>query len=162
MGRLLLAFTLIPLLEVFLLVRIGQQVGFLPTVAGVLVVGFIGAWLARREGRKVLREWRETMARGQLPSEGLTGGLLVLVGGVMLISPGVLTDVGGLFLLFPPTRALATRFVRRWLDRQLQAGTLRVSGLSSFGGFGRPPEREVRGEATVRPATRDDEPRLPR
>lgn len=160
MGRLLLAFTLIPIVEVFLLVRIGQQVGFLPTVAGVLVVGLLGAWLAKREGRKVLNEWRETMARGQLPSEGLTGAALILVGGVLLVTPGVLTDFVGLGLLFPPTRAIATRWVRRWLDRQLQTGNVRVMRMGSFGGFGTP-EREVRGEAVVRPSSRDEEPKLP-
>ena len=150
MRWLFLLFVAVPIVEVFLLVEIGQRAGFLPTVAGVLLVGAIGAWLAKREGTKVLREWQGTLRRGQLPSEGLTGAALVLVGGVLLVTPGVLTDVVGLALLFPPSRRVVSGWVRRRIQRGIERGTVQVTGVP-LRGFGAPPEREIRGESEVRP-----------
>ncbi|OJT27062.1 exlusion protein FxsA [Archangium sp. Cb G35] len=139
---LLLAFTVVPFIELYLLLAIGREVGFWPTVAGVLFTGVVGAWLAKKEGLRVLRRWQESLARGRMPDEGLVGGVLVLVGGVLLVSPGVFTDVVGLFLLFPPTRRLVAELVRRRLERRMAEGTLRVttfqSGPFPGGPFGSP------------------------
>jgi UPF0716 protein FxsA len=128
---LLLAFTVVPFIELYLLLAIGRQVGFWPTVGGVLLTGLIGAWLAKKEGLRVLRRWQESLAQGRMPEEGLVGGVLVLVGGVLLVSPGVLTDFVGLFLLFPPTRRVIAGLVRRRLERRMANGTLRVTTFQS-------------------------------
>jgi UPF0716 protein FxsA len=128
---LLLAFTVVPFIELYLLLAIGREVGFWPTVGGVLFTGVVGAWLAKKEGLRVLRRWQESLAQGHMPEEGLVGGVLVLVGGVLLVSPGVLTDVVGLFLLFPPTRRVIAALVRRRLERRMAAGTLRVTTFQS-------------------------------
>ncbi|HEX5748278.1 MAG TPA: FxsA family protein [Archangium sp.] len=128
---LLLAFTVVPFIELYLLLAIGREVGFWPTVGGVLLTGVVGAWLAKKEGLRVLRRWQESLAQGRMPEEGLVGGVLVLVGGVLLVSPGVLTDVVGLFLLFPPTRRLVAAVVRRRLERRMAEGTLRVTTFQS-------------------------------
>ncbi len=145
---LLLAFTVVPFIELYLLLAIGREVGFWPTVGGVLLTGLIGAWLAKKEGVRVLRRWQESLAQGRMPEEGLVGGVLVLVGGVLLVSPGVLTDLVGLFLLFPPTRRVIAGLVRRRLERRMAAGTLRVttfqSGPFSGGPFGPAPGGEPR------------------
>ncbi|HYO70480.1 MAG TPA: FxsA family protein [Archangium sp.] len=144
---LLLAFTVVPFIELYLLLAIGREVGFWPTVGGVLLTGVVGAWLAKKEGLRVLRRWQESLAQGRMPEEGLVGGVLVLVGGVLLVSPGVLTDFFGLFLLFPPTRRVIAGLVRRRLERRMADGTLRVTTVQS-GPFGEPfgpaPGREPR------------------
>ncbi|MFP2931054.1 FxsA family protein [Pyxidicoccus sp. 3LG] len=134
---LLLAFTVVPFIELYLLLAIGREVGFVPTLAMVLVTGLIGASLARREGGRVMKSWRESMARGQVPEEGIVSGALVLVGGALLVAPGVFTDVVGLLLLIPPTRRFVAARLRRSLERRVREGSVRVTtvGFGGFGGF---------------------------
>jgi UPF0716 protein FxsA len=131
---LFLAFTVVPLLELYLLLSIGRQVGALPTIALVLGTGLLGAWLARREGVRVMRSWQAAVAQGRLPEDGILNGALVLVGGVLLVTPGILTDAVGLLLLVPPTRRWVAARLRRALERRMAAGTLRVTTFS-WGGF---------------------------
>jgi UPF0716 protein FxsA len=133
---LFLAFTVVPLLELYLLIGIGRQAGVLPTLGMVLVSGVLGAWLAKREGRRVLRSWRAATSQGRLPEDGILSGALVLVGGVLLVTPGVLTDVVGFLLLIPPTRRFIAARLRRVLESKMQAGTLGVTRMS-WGGFSR-------------------------
>lgn len=132
---LFLAFTVVPLVELYLLIGIGRQVGALPTLGLVLVTGLVGAWLAKREGRRVIRSWRAATAQGRLPEDGILSGALVLVGGVLLVTPGVITDGVGFLLLIPVTRRFIAARLRRGLERRMQAGTLRVT---HFGGGGFP------------------------
>ena len=107
LGRQFLLFTLVPLVELWLLVQIGEVVGLPATLAAVVMTGALGASLAKREGLRTLHAWQESLARGQLPEEGLASGLLILVGGIFLVTPGVLTDVIGLSMLLPPLRRAA-------------------------------------------------------
>jgi UPF0716 protein FxsA len=127
-ARLFLLFALLPLIDLYVLVQIGGQIGFLPTLLGVIVVGAVGAALARREGFRVLREWQSALAEGRIPDEGVLGGALVLAGGVLLVAPGVLSDFLGLALLFPPTRRLVAEAIRRRLERSIAEGSVRVYG----------------------------------
>ncbi len=131
---LLLAFTVVPFIELYLLLAIGREVGFWPTLGMVLLTGVVGASLARREGARVMRSWRDSMARGQVPEDGILSGALVLVGGALLVAPGVFTDLVGLLLLIPPTRRFVASRLRRSLERRMREGTLRVTTFGS-GGF---------------------------
>jgi UPF0716 protein FxsA len=124
---LFLALVVVPFLDLYLLLALGREVGFWPTVGVVLVAGLVGSVLARKEGVRVLRRWQESLAQGRMPEEGLLGGVLVLVGGVLLVWPGVITDVVGLLLLLPPTRRLVAAVVRRRLERGMAEGTVRVT-----------------------------------
>jgi UPF0716 protein FxsA len=141
---LFLAFTVIPLVELYLLLAMGRQFGFWPTLGSVVLTGLLGTVLARREGVRVLREWQRSLSQGRVPEEGILGGVLVLVGGVLLVAPGVLTDVTGLLLLFPPTRRWVAALVRRVLERRVASGRLRVTPFQA-GPFG--------GSADTRPRT---------
>ncbi len=128
MGKILfLLFTVVPLVELWLLLWIGDRVGFWPTVGIVLATGLVGATLAKHEGLRVVRRWQEATAQGALPEDGVLGGVLILVGGVFLITPGVLTDAAGLLLLVPPTRRFVAGFIRRRFERGLQTGSVRVT-----------------------------------
>ncbi len=112
-ARLFLLFTVVSLVELYLLVWLGGLIGFWPTLAIVMTTALVGATLSKREGLKVLRDWQKSLEEMRVPREGLTGALLVLVAGLFLITPGILTDITGLLLLVPP--------VRRWVGRRIEA-----------------------------------------
>ncbi|AUX22083.1 membrane protein, FxsA-like [Sorangium cellulosum] len=131
MGKLILLFLAIPIVELWLLLAIGKQIGFWPTVAMALGTAILGAALAKREGLRVLASWQGAMAEGRVPDEGLTGGLLVLLGAALLVVPGVLTDVAGLVLLIPPARRKIAAAVRERFERRMAAAS--ASGLGGEG-----------------------------
>jgi UPF0716 protein FxsA len=121
--RLLLLFTIVPLVELFLLVKLGTVVGVGPTVALVIFTGVLGAWLARQQGLGVLRRLSEDLAEGRLPAEALIDGLLILIAGAVLLTPGLLTDALGFLLLVPQSRAVVHRAaVARFKRRFERAG----------------------------------------
>ena len=109
--RLFLLFTLIPLGELALLFWIARCTDWLFTLGLVILTGVVGAWLARREGLRCWLKVQEQLARGQLPAEPLLDGLMILVAGALLITPGVVTDLVGFGLLVPPVRRLVGRYL---------------------------------------------------
>ncbi len=122
--RVVLAFTLIPIIEIWLIIKVGRVIGPLPTVAVLLAISLTGAWLARSQGMKVLLSIRDELAAGRMPAAPLLDGALVLAGGILLLTPGFFTDAVGLLFLFPLTRRLLKEAVRRWLERSLSKGTI--------------------------------------
>jgi len=119
-------FIVVPFVEIFLIITLGKIIGFWGTVAMMIGTGVLGAWLVKREGLRMMRKYSEAIARGRMPDEGVMSGVLVLIGGALLIAPGVITDVVGLLLLFPLTRKLAARPLERWARRKLASATLHV------------------------------------
>jgi UPF0716 protein FxsA len=138
-GRLFLLFTVVPLIELYLLVGLGRLLGPVPTIALVVITGALGAWFARLEGARVIRRWQEAMARQQIPKDGVIDGFLIFIGGVMLITPGILTDIAGLSMVMPPTRRVIAGAVRRWFERQIAAGRVQVYAPGYNGGPSRHP-----------------------
>jgi UPF0716 protein FxsA len=137
LSRLALLFVGVPLLELLILVRLGQVVGFWPTMGMVVVTGMAGAALARLEGLRTLWKLQGELAQGRLPGGALFDGLAILVGGALLLTPGILTDLVGFSFLFPPTRKVLLRRIKRSMEEQLKAGTIHVTQMSTFhGGFG--------------------------
>ena len=153
--RLFLLFTIVPVVELWLLIAIGRSIGLLPTILLVVVTGAVGAALAKREGRRVLSGWQRALSEGRLPEEGILEGGLVLAGGVLLLTPGVVTDLMGLALLFRPSRRVVAAYVRRRLQSGIAAGTIRVHGFGFGGGAG---PRSSRGDATGRVVSSEDVP----
>jgi UPF0716 protein FxsA len=129
LAKLILLFVLLPLLELAILIRLGQALGFWPTMALVVATGTVGALLARSQGMRVLRAIRADLAAGRVPAGRLVDGLLVLVGGVVLLTPGLLTDIAGLLLLFPASRARFKAGVARRLERMARTGQVSVITL---------------------------------
>jgi UPF0716 protein FxsA len=143
-GRLALLFVLLPVVELVLLIRMGQLVGFWPTVALVILTGWAGAILARMEGMRVLARFQQELAMGRIPGQAILDGAAVLVGGAFLLAPGILTDLTGLALLFPPTRKVIQRWVRKRLERSIMNGSIRVMTMAPGGApTRRSPEREL-------------------
>jgi UPF0716 protein FxsA len=122
MIRLLLVMTLIPAIEMLLLLELAERLGAVETVVLILLTGSLGASLAKREGLGVLRQLQEDAARGIPPADRLVEGVLVLIGGVLLITPGVLTDALGVALLIGPVRRPAARALKRALAQRFQVG----------------------------------------
>lgn len=129
MGVLVSLFIVLPLVELFLLARIGRVLGFGTTIAAVVVMGLLGAAVARRQGQRVWREWQEALAAGRVPEEGIIGGMLALLGALLLIVPGLLSDVIGLLLLIPVVRAPIAKLVARSLQHKLANGSVRIYGM---------------------------------
>ena len=116
--RLLLLFTVVPLVELFLLIWLGTIIGTLSTIAIVIATGVLGAWLARREGLRTVHAIREDLGAGRMPTDRLVDGLLILVAGAVLLTPGLITDTCGFLLLVPRGRQLVrTSVARAFRDR---------------------------------------------
>lgn len=126
MGRLFLLFTIVPLIELYFLIKIGGYIGALNTIVLIVATALLGAYLARLEGLRTLKQINESLSRGILPAEEMVDGLLIFAGGVLLITPGVFTDVLALFLLFPVTRTHIKRWLRRRFDRMVASGNVRI------------------------------------
>ena len=132
MGRLLFLFVAVPIVELMLLIEIGQRVGTLTTLGLVIVTGIVGASLARQQGMSTLARVRRDLNEGRLPAESLVEGVLILVAGAVLITPGVLTDLVGLLCLVPACRRRLTRYLKRKLEHAVQTGTINMT--TGFGG----------------------------
>ena len=107
-----------PILELAVIIQVGSSVGVLPTLGLLIVVSIVGAWLVKFQGMGVLMRMRQQLAQGKMPTDELMNGVLILVAGALMLTPGFLTDALGLSLLIPPIRAairqmLARRFTRR-------------------------------------------------
>lgn len=126
-ARLGCLFVLVPLVELALLIQVGRWVGVVPTVALVAVTGLVGAWLARREGVRALVTVQTELASGRVPGRALMDGAAILVGGTLLLTPGILSDVVGFALLVPPTRRVLQRWARRRLEASLRSGRTRIT-----------------------------------
>lgn len=126
LSRLLLLFILVPILELIIIVQLGRYVGLGYTLATVVVLGFLGALIAKQQGLRTLFRIKDDLAHGRLPAQELIEGLLILVGAVLLITPGLLTDAVAFFFLIPATRKLVKIFLRRKLENMLKTGQIKL------------------------------------
>lgn len=115
--RLLAVFIIIPLIELVILIKVGSYIGLWPTILIVVLTGIVGASLARYQGFIIINKIRSDIGSGRVPARELIDGLLVLVGGIVLLTPGFLTDICGFVLLIPLTRNLIKGFVRSHFER---------------------------------------------
>ena len=138
LARLALLFVVVPILELILLLELGQLVGLWPTLGLVLATGVAGAALARAEGMRVFWAFQSELAAGKLPGQALQDGISVLVGGAFLLTPGILTDFVGFSLLLPPTRRWIQARLRSSMEKRIRDGSVRfvVTGAGPLGGFG--------------------------
>jgi UPF0716 protein FxsA len=142
-GRLLLLFVLVPIAELALLSEIGKRVGLPATLALIVFTGVLGAYLARRQGLGVLAKIRSEMNEGRLPAGQLVDGVLILVAGAVLMTPGVLTDALGFFCLIPPGRRFLKSYLGRRFESAVKSGTVKMS-VDLGGGHPGPYPKETR------------------
>ncbi len=125
-----LALIVVPVVELYVIVQVGQGIGVLPTLALLVVMSVLGGVLLRREGSRTWRALREALDAGRLPAREVADGALVILGGALLLTPGFATDVFGLLCILPPTRAVLRRVLTGVVAKRLGAGGLGVGGLA--------------------------------
>ncbi|RDV39311.1 FxsA family protein [Bradymonadaceae bacterium TMQ3] len=121
--KLLFLFTVIPLIELALLIPLGQLIGLWPTIGLVVATGLLGAVLGKLEGLRAWHAIQDDLRQGTIPADSLLDGLAVFIAGVFLITPGVLTDIAGLVLLIPPLRRPLKNAIRARFKSALEKGT---------------------------------------
>ena len=114
--RLLLVFIVVPIIEIYLLISVGSVIGVLPTIGLIILTAVIGTYLLRAQGLATVRKLQNTLADGQPPTEALLEGILLLMGGALLLTPGFFTDAIGFACLIPASRQL----LARWMSRHVQ------------------------------------------
>jgi UPF0716 protein FxsA len=125
--RLFILFSVVPIIEIWLLIKVGRVIGALPTVAVLLAISAAGAWLAKSQGLRTIAAIRGELADGRVPGGPLLDGALILAGAILLLTPGFFTDFLGIFFLVPATRNLLKQWLRQRLERALFRGTIVIT-----------------------------------
>lgn len=149
LARLLFLFTVVPLIELAILIPLGQWMGFWPTLALVMVTGVTGAWLGKRQGLRAWGRITEDLSSGKLPSDSLLDGLAVLIACAFLVTPGVLTDIAGMILLIPPAREPVKSYIKKRFEKSIDSGSVNFvsfDDVDPFGGMGAPPGQDASDE----------------
>lgn len=162
---LVILFIVIPIAELYVIIQVGQLIGVVPTLILLLADAVLGSMLLKHEGRSAWRRFNEALAARRFPGKEVADGVLIVIGGTLLLTPGFLTDIFGLLLLLPPTRAIARRVLKR-----LTIGRFAVVGMGGGPGpfgpapGGSRPSRDYDFDATAEevPPQGDQEPQLPR
>lgn len=123
MALLVLLFIVVPIAELVVIVQVGQSLGILATIALLIAVSVVGAWMVKFQGIVLFARARAKLARGEMPDDELIAGMAVLFAGALMLTPGFITDALGLALLIPPIRAVLIGFVRRRFRGRVQNST---------------------------------------
>ena len=108
-------FVAVPIVELYVIIQVGHAIGLLDTIAVMVLVSLVGAWLARHEGFVVVQRIQDSIAMGRVPADEMLDGALVLAGGLLLLTPGFVSDGVGILLLFPTSRSMVRAYLRRRL-----------------------------------------------
>lgn len=131
--RLLLLFIIVPALELSILIEIGKDIGFWPTIGIIILTGLIGSSLTRKQGIAVWSQFNARLQSGQLPGNELIDGLIVLCSGALLLTPGIITDFVGFLGLIPQSREYIRKRVQKYLSQNQIKGNIHFHS-TSFGG----------------------------
>ena len=157
MALLLILFIVVPIVELYVIIKIGGLIGVLPTLVLLLADAMLGSLLLRQQGRDAWRRFNQALAERRFPGREVADGLMIAIGGTLLLTPGFVTDIFGLLLLLPPSRAAARRLLRAYAGR-------RFILMGVGGGVTRrrdPTERQYDFDASAEEVDEDD-PQLPR
>jgi UPF0716 protein FxsA len=166
MALLVILFIVVPIAELFVIIQVGGLIGVWPTLALLLADALLGSLLLRHQGRGAWRRFNAALAERRFPGREVADGVLIVIGGTLLLTPGFLTDIAGLLLLIPPTRAVARRLLRRFTVARFTVVSI-PGGLGGRGGTqprppgGRPYDFDASAEE-MPPNGDGGERRLPR
>jgi len=124
--KLLILFLIVPILEIYVLLEVGNTIGLGATILLVLATGIAGAQLARSQGISLMLKIQQEMAAGRMPAEELIDGAMVLSGGLLLLTPGFCTDLTGFLLLSPFSRTILKSWLKRMMSSMIKNGELRI------------------------------------
>lgn len=162
---LIVLFIVVPIAELYVIIQVGELIGVLPTLILLLADALLGSWLLKHQGRGAWRRFNEAIAARRFPGREVADGVLIVIGGTLLLTPGFITDVVGVFFLLPPTRALTRGLLRRYAAGRFAVVSV-GGGPGPFqppGGGGRPSrDYDFEGTAEEVPSDGQREPRLPR
>lgn len=127
--RLLFLFTLIPVVELYVLIEAGRQIGVGPTIAMILITGIAGAYLARSQGFNLINRMQKDLNEGRVPAGEMMDGAMILAGGLLLLTPGFCTDLFGFCLLTPVTRRIFKGWLQKWLELKIARGEIHFRGF---------------------------------
>jgi UPF0716 protein FxsA len=165
---LILLFIVVPVAELYVIIKVGELIGVWPTLILLLADALLGSWLLKHQGRSAWRRFNEALAARRFPGREVVDGALIIVGGTLLLTPGFLTDIVGAFLLVPPTRAIARRVLKRFTIGRFAVVAMPGGGQRPFGppptDGSRRPSRNYDFDATAEKVSDDggQERQLPR
>ena len=122
--KLLILFTLVPIIELYVLIEAGRQIGVGATIGMIFLTGIAGAYLARSQGFNLINRIQTDLNQGRIPAEEIMDGAMILAGGLLLLTPGFCTDLFGFCLLTPVTRNFVKIWLKKWLDLKIQRGEI--------------------------------------
>jgi UPF0716 protein FxsA len=124
--KLLFLFTLVPILELYVLIEAGRQIGTGATIALIIVTGIAGAYLARSQGFNLINRIQRDLNEGRVPAGEMMDGAMILAGGLLLLTPGFCTDLFGFCLLTPATRGIMKGWLQKWLEKKVARGEIHI------------------------------------
>ncbi|MCD6581651.1 MAG: membrane protein FxsA [Desulfuromusa sp.] len=123
--KLIILFTLVPIIELYVLIEAGRQIGVGATIGMIVLTGIAGAYLARSQGFNLINRIQTDLNQGRIPAEEMMDGAMILAGGLLLLTPGFCTDLFGFCLLTPVTRQFFKVWLKKWLDYKIQRGEIK-------------------------------------
>jgi UPF0716 protein FxsA len=124
--RLILIFIVVPLIEILLLIEIGSRIGAFNTILVIVLTAILGGSMMRQQGFTIMRNIQRDLSQGLMPTEELINGALVLVGGIVLLTPGFFTDAVGFILLIPATRGFIRKKIQLLIRRKIESGDIHI------------------------------------
>jgi UPF0716 protein FxsA len=163
---LIVLFIVVPVAELYVIIKVGEAIGIWPTLALLLADAILGSMLLRHQGRGAWRRFNEALAQRRFPGKEVADGVLIVIGGTLLLTPGFLSDIVGLFLLIPPTRAIARNVLKRvTIGRFMVVGMPGGRGPFRSGPGGGPdpqrPSRDYDYDVSAEEVPPQDQRRLP-
>jgi len=131
LAKLFVLFVVVPASELMLLIKITEATDLSTTIMIILITGIIGATLAKQQGLQALMRIQQSLQQGKMPADEIVDGLMILIAGVVLITPGLLTDTAGFLLLIPPCRSFIKKFVVKSFKKRMVVMT--PNGAAGFG-----------------------------
>lgn len=126
MGKILLFIIVTPIIDLYILIKASQNMGFWTTIGLIIATGIAGYYLARSEGKIVLSNINNELSQGRVPGEALLTGLSILIGGIFLVVPGIVTDIIGITMILPGTREIYKNIIRRYFTNRIRRGNTRI------------------------------------
>lgn len=151
-----LLYLIFPIVEIYLLIKAGKLLGFWPIFAIVVLTAWLGSRLVKYEGFQVLNQLRQRAAQGQSPHKEMLEGCVLLIGGLLLIAPGFMTDTLGLLCLIPLTRKRIAKWLEGWIMKKIRSGRVQVFTSGFGGGFSSTPPPRTSTMKDVTPNNKDE------
>ncbi len=127
--KLLILFIIIPVVELYILIEVGKKIGSLPTIGIIVLTGILGAYLVKRQGFMILKKIQNDLNEGIMPGDSLIQGAIILIGGILLLTPGFITDIIGFVFLIPVSRLVVKKYLLKWLKGKIKEGNFYYRGF---------------------------------